>query len=94
MENELNLGVEMAGADVRDIFDAISANVELVVGAEANVADKPVVQLTNGFQEVRGFLFCTYQQNGCSEQPNESGSAVGPPHPATFLPDNCHWNCR
>ncbi len=70
MENELNLSVEMAGTDVRDIFDAISANLERIVGAEADVADKPVVKVMNGFQEVRGFLFSTYHQNRCSEQPN------------------------
>ena len=64
MEHELNLGVKMAGAGVRDIFEAISANVERVVGAEADVANKPVVKLMNGFQECRRFLFGTYQQNG------------------------------
>ncbi len=70
MERELNLDVELAGADVRHIFDAISANLERVVGAKANVADEPVVKLMNRVQEIGGFLFGTYQQRGCSEQSN------------------------
>ena len=60
MGHELNLGVEFAGTDVRDILEAISTNLERVVGAKADVADESVVKLMNGVQEVRGFLFGTY----------------------------------
>ncbi len=77
MERELDLGVELAGTCVRHILEAIAANLERVVGAKADVANKSVVKLMNGGHEVGGFLFGTYQQGGSSEQANGLSSAAG-----------------